>query len=127
FYQPDPEEVAGDPYGYYFPTPSDIPAFPFADDLDRIAQLSSADAETVFALVQKKSSAEREAAIAAELVDYERAAEVFEPLIAQVWLDGLAVYQRLAAPLAWRKDVVAADELADMCQRAVPKSQQPAE
>jgi len=125
FYQPDPEEDPGDPHGYFFPTPGDIPPFSFADDLDRIAQLKNADAERVFRLVQKRASAEREARITAEIEDYEEAAEIFQPLIAQLWLESLGIYQALTEPLLWGADVVTAGELADMHRRAAPKPAAP--
>ena len=41
FHQPDPNDD-GSPYGYYFPTPTDIPRFAFADSLERGAAITSA-------------------------------------------------------------------------------------
>ena len=121
FYQPDPNEEPGDPYNYYFPTPSDIPPFPFADNLDQISRLKSGFAETVFLLVEKKSRAEHEARVTAETNDYERAAEEFEPLIAAVWFDCLKIYKSMAKELSWSQEVITSAELAEMTERATPK------
>ena len=120
-YQPDPDEDPGDPHGYHFPTPSDIRDFPFATTPDRIAELRSKDAERLFDLIEQRRSAERHAVLTAEVEDYESAAQEFEPLIAQLYLDCISLYSDLAKQVGWNPQTVGVDELNDMKQRASPK------
>ncbi len=119
FAQPDPNDDGG-PYGYSFPRPADIPAFPFTANLERASELKSKLAESVFALIEKRANADRDAYVTAELIDYETASTGFELSIAKVWLDAHATYQLLAAEVAWNTDVVTAAQFADMQTRANP-------
>ena len=119
FYQPDPNDD-GSPYGYYFPTPADIPKFPFADSLERVSQLNSSNAQSVFGLIELRAKAERSAYVTAEVRDYEEAADDFQQGICGVWLKALEVYQVIAKEVAWQSDVVTDAELADMKKMAEP-------
>jgi hypothetical protein len=122
FYQPDPNDD-GSPYGYYFPTPTDITRYPFADSLERVSQLSSKNAQSVFGLIESRAKAERSAYVTAELLDYEDAADDFQRGICGVWLQALEVYQVLAKEVRWQADVVTDDELADMKKMAEPAAE----
>lgn len=113
-HQPDPNTDPNDPSGYFFPEPSDIPAFPFADALERISSLHSDDAQSLFNLIEQRWSAENEAELTWYTSDKEDAATVFEPLIAQVYLDCSDVYSKLAKQVGWVTVVVPERELADM-------------
>jgi hypothetical protein len=119
FHQPDPNDD-GSPYGYYFPTPSDIPKFPFADSLERVSQLNSSNAQSVFGLIELRAKSERSASVTAEVLDFEEAADDFQRGICEVWLRALDVYQVIAKEVAWQSDVVTDAELADMKKMAEP-------
>jgi hypothetical protein len=113
FNRPDPTDD-GSPYGYYFPTPSDIQKFPFADSLERVSQLSSTNAQLVFGLIELRANAERSAYVAAEVLDYEEAAKRFERDICDVWLKTLNTYRVLAKEVSWQLEVVTETEFKDM-------------
>jgi hypothetical protein len=117
-YEPDPNSDPNDPYGYYFPTPSDIPAFPFAAAPERISVLDNANAQSLFDLFERRMIAESKARVAADTHDFEYAATIFEPRIAQVYLDCLAVYSKLAKQVGWTGDVLSKTTIEEMRQRA---------
>jgi len=119
FAQPDPNDDGG-PYGYSFPRPGDIPSFPFATNLERVSEFKSKLAENVFALIEKRANADRDAYVTAELIDYDTASTEFGQNIAKVWLEAHATYQLLAAEVGWNTNVVTAAQFADMQKRANP-------
>lgn len=117
-YQPDPNTDPNDPYSYHFPTPGDIPDFPFAAVPERISVLENADAQRLFNLFEQRMIAENEARFAADTHDFEYAATIFEPRIAQVYLDCLAVYSKLAKQVGWTGDVLSKTKIEEMRKRA---------
>jgi hypothetical protein len=126
-YEPDPNQDPGDPYGYFFPAPSDIPPFPFNDALERISSLPSADAQSLFNLIERRLEAERQARVTSWSNDNDEAAELFERLIAEVFLEGLAIYKRLAEQVSWTLDVIHAEAVTEMRERATPPKREPAQ
>jgi len=68
---PDPNEEPGNPYGYHFPTPSDIPSFPFATALNNISLLRSSEAEKLFLVMEQRRNVEKNASVTAHLDDHE--------------------------------------------------------
>jgi len=118
-YEPGPEIDQG-PYGYCFPNPSDIPAFPFADGLERISSLRSDDAQSLFNLIERRRAAESEASLTWHVRDSEDAAAVFERLIAQVYLDSAIIYSKLAKQVGWTRTAVTENQLDEMRKRAAP-------
>ncbi|MGD0864655.1 MAG: hypothetical protein ABSA49_03755 [Rhizomicrobium sp.] len=123
FDQPDPNSDPNDPYGYYFPTPSDIPAFPFADALERISLLRSDDAENLFNLIERRLNAEKEASLTAWVDDHEAASDLFEAKIADIYIDCSAIYCKLAKKVGWTREVITDEELDEMRKRARPKAE----
>jgi len=116
--QPDPDDDPRDPNRYCFPVPSDIPAFPFAAAPERISVLANADAQRLFNLLEGRMVAENEASFAHDTHDNEYAATVFEPRIAQVFLDCLAVYRHLAKQVGWTGEPLPGNAITLMEERA---------
>jgi hypothetical protein len=108
-----------DPDLYVFPHPGDIPKFPFQDALESISLLKSTDAKSLFDVIERRLSAERTAIAEAEFgSDNAVAAEIFEALIAAVYLECASIYSKLARQVGWPADAVRDEEIKTMREKA---------
>ncbi len=90
-----------DPDRYVFPAPGDIPPFPFEDSLATISLLNITVAESLFDVIARRRDAENSYEHTSFLEDNERAAEIFEARIGEIFCKCETIYTELANQIKW--------------------------